>query len=180
MCLTIELLDASLNQSTNIRPIRLAYQPLPTIFFSQNKPTTNHQLTILFSQNKSASIGSSIEMLPSSLNDINKIICVQISQLAIGAVNDKVGRRGRRQAWSQCNTRDENNDIVRECGGGNMMARFERHEQWRMRLCWCGRDMNDDDVGKVQRWQDDGVVRADDDIRGWGGAGTKVRSRRRE
>jgi hypothetical protein len=84
MCLTIELLDASLNQSTNIRPIRLAYQPLPTIFFSQNKPTTNHQLTILFSQNKSASIGSSIEMLPSSLNDINKIICVQISQLAIG------------------------------------------------------------------------------------------------
>jgi hypothetical protein len=29
---------------------------------------------------------------------------------------------------------------------------------------WCGRDMNDDDVGKVQRWQDDGVVRENDDI----------------
>jgi hypothetical protein len=34
-------------------------------------------------------------MLPSTLNDINKIIGVQISQLAIGAVNDKAGRRGR-------------------------------------------------------------------------------------
>jgi hypothetical protein len=53
--LTIELLDASLKQSTNIRPIRLAYQPSPTILFSQNKPATNHQPAILFSQNKSAS-----------------------------------------------------------------------------------------------------------------------------
>jgi hypothetical protein len=88
-------------------------------------------------------------MLPSTLNDINKIIGVQISQLAIGAVNDKAGRRGRWQARSQCNARDENNNTIKEGGVGNMMARFERQEQWQVRLCWHGRDMNDDNVGKV-------------------------------
>jgi hypothetical protein len=40
--------------------------------------------------------------------------------------------------------------MTREGGVEKMMVRFERHEQWQvMRLCWSGRDVNDDEVGKV-------------------------------
>jgi hypothetical protein len=36
------------------RPVRLAYQPPASSIFSQNKPATSNQPTILFSQNKPA------------------------------------------------------------------------------------------------------------------------------
>jgi hypothetical protein len=35
-------------------PVRLAYQPPANSIFSQNKPTTNNQPAVLFSQTKSA------------------------------------------------------------------------------------------------------------------------------
>jgi hypothetical protein len=119
-------------------------------------------------------------MLPSTLNDINKIIGVQISQLAIGAVNDKAGRRGRWQARSQCNARDENNNTIKEGGGqeydgkvreartmaGEIMLAWTRHEWWQCR----------EGVG-VAGWQC-GQGRRRHERSGWGWYNSEVKKMR--
>jgi hypothetical protein len=48
------------------RPIHLVYQPPVRNILPPNKPTTNHQLTIFFSQNKLASVTSQTNILSSS------------------------------------------------------------------------------------------------------------------